>query len=200
MEQNTRSTVDKVALLVLEFVAFSFAGWLYETIENLFSQGGFYLRQSLGLPWCPIYGIGGLIMVAAAAPLVRECRKRGIPRVAEVVLVGLCVGLIALVTELVGSYVCEWATGSFPWNYTGAWLNFEGRVAPLYTARFIVLGLIATYIVAPALNAWSDAHRSAARHLAVVFAALFILDCALEALGVWDPLEDMLEPLGIHHW
>lgn len=200
MEQNTRSWPDRLVPWVLEFVAFSFVGWVYETLENLYSVGGIYLRQSLALPWCPIYGIGGLIMVAAAAPLVRACRERGVPRAAEVAVVAVCVGAIALVTELAGSYLLEWLTGSFPWNYSGTWGNFEGRVAPLFTARFIVLGLIAAYIVAPALARWSDEHKVAARRLAIVFVALFVLDCALEAAGAWDPLEDRLEPFGIHHW
>lgn len=200
MEQNTRSWTERLALWVLEFVAFSFAGWIYETLENLYSLGGIYLRQSFGLPWCPIYGIGGLIMVAAAVPLICACRERGVPRVAEVVLVAVCVGAIALATELAGSYFLEWLTGSFPWNYSGTWGNFEGRVAPLFTARFIVLGLIAAYIVAPGLAKWSDAHKVAAQRLAIAFVALFVLDCALEAAGIWDPLEDALEPYGIRHW
>lgn len=200
MGQNTSSVADKMALWVLEFVAFSFVGWVYETLENLYSVGGIYLRQSLGLPWCPIYGIGGLIMVAAAAPLIRACRDRGVPRALEVLLVAAGVGLIALVTELAGSYLLEWLTGSFPWNYSGTWGNFEGRVAPLFTARFIVMGLVAAYFVAPGLTAWSEAHKAAAKRLATVFVALFVLDCALEALNVWDPLEDKLESLGIHHW
>ena len=200
MEQKTRSWADRLALWVLEFVAFSFAGWIYETLENLCSVGGIYLRQSLGLPWCPIYGIGGMIMVAAAAPIMRACQKRGMPRAVEIVLVAFSVGLIALVTELAGSYLLEWLTGGFPWNYSGTWGNFEGRVAPLFTARFIVLGLIAAYLVAPGLTTWSEKHKTAAKRLAAVFVALFVVDCALEALNIWDPLEDLLEPFGIHHW
>ena len=200
MKHFAKTWVDTLSVVVIEFMAFSFVGWLYETVENWFSFGGIYLREQLGGPWCPIYGIGGLIMVAAALPLIGVCRKHKVNRVVEVLLVALCVGVVALVTELAGSYLCEALTGDFPWNYSGAWGNFEGRVAPLYTARFIVMGLIAAYLVAPAIEKWAAKHPFGARRLSVVLVVLLVADIVCEALGVWDPLEDKLEPFGIHHW
>ncbi len=57
------------SVAVILFAVFSFAGWLYETVDNVFTFGGLYLRASLMLPWCPIYGIGGLLIVALLEPL-----------------------------------------------------------------------------------------------------------------------------------
>lgn len=200
VELNARPWVDELALWVLEFAAFSFAGWFYETLENVFTFGGVYLRASLGLPWCPIYGVGGVIMVIAATPIIRSCRERGCSTAEEVARVAVCVGVVALVTELACSYLLEWLTGGFPWDYSQTWGNFEGRIAPPFTAGFIVLGLMAAYGVAPWVAAWADEHRSEARSLAILVVALLAFDCALEAMNAWDPLQEHLEPFGIHHW
>ena len=199
MKHFAKTWVDVLSVLVIEFMAFSFVGWLYELVENIFSCGGIYLRESLIGPWCPIYGVGGLIMVAAAKPLIKACRKHKVNIVLEVILVALAVGLVALATELAGSYLCEWLTGEFPWSYDGAWGNFEGRVAPLYTARFIVMGLIAAYLVAPVIEKWAGKHPFGARKLAVVLVVLLVVDCIGEYLDLWDPIEDKLEPYGILH-
>ena len=200
MKHYKRTTIDKLCTRFIQFMVFSFVGWVYETVENLFSFGAFYLRETLAGPWCPIYGIGGLIMIFAAAPIIKACRDHKVNRALEVLLVALTVGVIALVTELAGSYLCEALTGSFPWDYSGTWGNFEGRVAPLFTSRFIVFGLIAAYIVGPAIEVWSKKHPRGARAVAAVLAVLLVADGACEALGIWDPLEDKLEPYGIHHW
>lgn len=200
MRHYKQTRIDALCMRFIEFMVFSFVGWVYETVENYFSFGGIYLRETLAGPWCPIYGVGGLIMIFAALPLIKACREHKVNRIVEVLLVALTVGLIALVTELAGSYICEALTGGFPWNYSGTWGNFEGRVAPLFTARFIVFGLIAAYIVAPAIESWSKKHPFGARTLAAVLAVLLVADGVCEALGVWDPLEDKLEPYGIHHW
>ena len=199
MKHYAQTWVDKLAVLFIEFMAFSFVGWAYETVENIFSQGGIYLRETLIGPWCPIYGVGGLLMLFAAKPVIAACRKHNVNRALEVLLVAVTVGLVAVVTELAGSYVCEWLTGEFPWNYSGSWGNFEGRIAPRYTAIFIAMGLIAAYIVGPLIESWSKKHPFGARALAVVLVVLLVIDIVGESFDLWDPIEDMLEPYGIHH-
>lgn len=189
-------TVSIVAIL---FSAFSFAGWLYETVENLFSFGGLYLRASLLLPWCPIYGVGGLIIVVALEPL-RKWMSTRIPKAAELALVSVAIYALTTIVELVGSYLCEMAMGYVPWDYSDAWMNFDGRVAPAYTLRFVVLGLLALYVVFPLVRRWAIAHPRAAAITAGVLVVLFALDSVLQAMGVWPPVKDALVPLGINHW
>ena len=187
------------SIAVILFAVFSFAGWLYETIENVFTFGGIYLRASLMLPWCPIYGIGGLLIVAVLEP-VRSyfaARAGGIREIAVV-----CIGIfvLAAVVELAGSFACEAVMGYVPWDYSHAFLNFQGRIAPAYTMRFVVLGLIALYLVYPITIDWAQRHELAAAKAAFVIVCLFVGDCVLQALGVWGFVKDLLVPLGINHW
>ena len=185
--------------VVILFALFSCAGWLYETIENVFTFGGLYLRASLLLPWCPIYGIGGLVIVAALEPLRPRLSAR-VPLVCEVAVVAACVFVLTALVELAGSYACEAIMGYVPWDYSDAWLNLDGRIAPAYTLRFVVLGLVALYAVFPLVARWVQAHERAAVTVATTLAALFVLDNLAESQGLWAAAKDALTPLGIRHW
>ena len=90
--------------------------------------------------------------------------------------------------------------GYVPWDYSAAPLNFQGRIAPMYTARFVVLGLIALYGLYPLVSRWADSHKRTAVGVAIAIICLFVADAVLEALGVWGPVKDSLVQYGINHW
>lgn len=189
----------RASVAMILFALFSCAGWLYETVENVFTFGGVYLRASLLLPWCPIYGIGGLVIVVALEPLRRFLADR-VPLVAQVAVVIVGIYILTTAVELGGSYACEALMGYVPWDYSTAPLNFQGRIAPMYTARFVVLGLVALYGLYPLASRWALTHERAALVVAIALAALFVADNVLQALGAWAPVKDSLVPLGIKHW
>ncbi|MBR0405400.1 MAG: putative ABC transporter permease [Eggerthellaceae bacterium] len=191
--------IDSISRAVILFSLYSCAGWLYETIENVFTFGGVYLRAQLMLPWCPIYGIGGLLIVAALEPLRRKLAGR-IPLFLQVAAIAIGIYVVATVVELAGSYVCEWIMGYVPWDYSHAWGNFQGRIAPIYSMRFVVLGLIALYVLYPAITRLVAAKPHAARIVAVILLAALIGDYALEFAGVWVGVKDGLTIFGINHW
>lgn len=184
---------------VILFCLFSCAGWVYETVENVFSFGGLYLRASLMLPWCPIYGIGGLVIVAVLEPVRRRLASRVSP-VVQVVAIIAGVYLLTSAVELVGSYACEALMGYVPWDYSDAWLNFQGRIAPMYTLRFVLLGVVALYVLYPAVDGWAKRHPQGALVAACAIVALLICDYALESAGVWATAKDSLRRFGINHW
>jgi len=189
----------KASVAMILFALFSCAGWIYETVENVFTFGAVYLRASLMLPWCPIYGIGGLVIVAVLEPLRRRLADR-VPLVAQVVIVVVGIYLLTTAVELAGSYACEALMGYVPWDYSTAPLNFQGRIAPMYTARFVVLGLIALYVLYPLISRWACANERPALLVAIALAALFVADNVLQSLGAWAPVKDTFLPLGIKHW
>lgn len=189
----------KASVAVILFALFSCAGWIYETVENAFSFGGVYLRASLMLPWCPIYGIGGLVIVAVLEPVRRRIAAR-VPLAVQLAIIAAGIYVLTSAVELAGSYACEAAMGYVPWDYSDAWLNFQGRIAPAYTLRFVVLGLVALYGLYPLVAKWARRHRRGAVIAAVAVIALFALDNALEAMGAWAPAKDELVQYGVNHW
>jgi uncharacterized membrane protein len=189
----------RACVVVILFALFSCSGWVYETVENLFSFGGLYLRASLMLPWCPIYGIGGLVIVAVLEPVRRRLADRVSP-VVQVAAISVGIFLLTATVELVGSYVCEAAMGYVPWDYSEAWLSFQGRIAPMYTLRFVLLGLVALYVLYPKVHTWAERHPRRAMVAACASVVLFVCDYALESTGVWSPMKDALGQYGIKHW
>ena len=189
----------RACVVVILFALFSCAGWVYETVENMLSFGGFYLRASLMLPWCPIYGIGGLVIVAVLEPVRRRLAGRVSP-VVQVVAISVGIFLLTAAVELIGSYVCEAVMGYVPWDYSEAWLNFQGRIAPMYTLRFVLLGLVALYVFYPLVSAWARRHPRGAMVAAGAVIVLFVCDYALESAGVWSPAKDALRQYGVNHW
>lgn len=197
MKSNWRGL--NLSRAIILFALFSCAGWLYETIENVFTFGGVYLRAQLMLPWCPIYGIGGLLIVAALEPLRKRLAGR-VPTFLQVVVVAIGIYVLASAVELAGSYICEWTMGYVPWDYSHAWGNFQGRIAPVYSMRFVVLGLIALYVLFPVVSRFVEAKPRVARITATVLLVALIGDYALEFAGVWDGVKDGLTVFGINHW
>ena len=174
-----------LAKLFILFMLFSFVGWCYEIGNDLVVQGAFKPRALFAGPWCPIYGIGGLLILACFKP-VRERLAGRWPKVAEVLAVAVGIFLLVSVVELVASYVAEGIMGFMPWDYSTSWGNFQGRVAPEFTMRFVVGGLVFLYFLEPWVARWSARRPDAAVRLACVLAAIFALDGALELAGVWN--------------
>lgn len=188
-----------VRVAVILFALFSCAGWIYETVDNVFSFGGLYLRASLMLPWCPIYGIGGLVIVAVLEPVRRRLAER-VSLAVQVAAIVVGIYLLTSAVELVGSYACEALMGYVPWDYSDAWLNFQGRIAPMYTLRFVLLGLVALYALYPAVDRWAKRHPRGALAVACAIVGLLVCDYALESAGVWSMAKDSLRQFGINHW
>lgn len=171
--------------LFIQFMAFSAVGWAYEIINDLICRHGLFPRASLAGPWCPIYGIGGLLIVLCLNKIPKTSRH-GLAKLLEVVgaAVGIC--LLVTVVELLGSYVCEWMMGFMPWDYFDYWGNFEGRIAPAFTIRFVIGGLVFLYALDPLITRRCSKHPKGAKVLAAALLVLFALDNALESMGVWS--------------
>ena len=176
-----------VANLFLQFMAFSAVGWAYETINDMIVRQGFFPRASLAGPWCPIYGIGGLLIVLCLGRFPSP-ERRGLKKVAEALVAAVGICLLVTVVELAGSYVCEQTMGFMPWDYSSYWGNFEGRIAPEFTIRFVIGGLVFLYLLDPVITRWCWGKPTMAKVMAGALMFLFVLDNILESLGVWSSL------------
>ena len=151
------------------------------------------------LPWCPIYGIGGLLIIALLEPLRRDLKDR-MPAPLQFLIIAFGIFVLASVVELAGSFVCEWIMGYVPWDYSHAWGNLGGRIAPLYSLRFVILGLIALYVLLPIVTWFVEARPTTARNAAIVISVALVADVALEFAGVWSVVKGGLTVFGINHW
>ena len=161
----------------LYFVLYSVFGWLYEVfLEVVVYHWGFTNRGVLFGPYCPVYGFGALLFLFVVFPLVREKELKTRLLLIPVVFV-LC-ALTATALELLTSYLCEFALGSWPWQtYADYKYNFQARIALSPSVRFGLGGVIFLYVLQPLfekLAGWLGERRL--RIVTGVLAAVFAVE------------------------
>ena len=127
--------------LFLVFMLFSMVGWIWEVSLHMITHGTFVNRGILHGPWLPIYG-GGVVLIAVLLFRLRE--KPALEAAAIIVLCG--------VVEYLTSYLMERANGMRWWDYSGYFLNLNGRICCEGLAVFAVGGMIAVYLLVPLLD------------------------------------------------
>lgn len=137
-DYNVKYTVRNYILM---FFIFSIFGWLWEVIYHIISTGEFVNRGTMFGPWLPIYGTGGLLILIILKPL----RKR--PR-----LFFICTMLLAGIIEYSTGWYLETFKGAKWWDYTGYFLNIQGRVCLEGLLVFGLGGAAITYFIGPLLN------------------------------------------------
>ncbi len=156
----------------LYFLLYSILGWVYEVfLEVVVYRWGFSNRGVLFGPYCVIYGFGALLLVVLLSKLKQKKLRLG-PIPVTPLVVFLAVVAIATVVELIGSYIMEWTTGQWLWDYRAYAWNFQGRIALNPSIRFGMGGIVVLYLIHPAF-------QRLVRHIP---ARLLHILCALLAL------------------
>ena len=130
-----------VWVMVFMFIFFAFLGWCWEVSLHLVNEGTFVNRGALHGPWLPIYGTGGVIIILALSKLRT---KPVIEFVAAIVLSGI--------VEYFTSLAMESAHGMRWWDYTGYYLNLDGRICAEGLITFGIIGMLVVYLVAPIMD------------------------------------------------
>lgn len=129
--------MKKLSALVLEFTAYSFIGWLYETILTSAVWGRFADRGWLHLPICPIYGF-----CAMALLLIFR-------RIKSPALIFVLGTLVTTAAELAASYIVWELADSRLWDYDNWAFNFQGRIALGSSLFFGVLCVLLIKVLHP---------------------------------------------------
>lgn len=158
--------------LILLFFIFSFIGWIFEVLLHLFQYGNFVNRGALYGPWLPIYGAGGVALLV----LLKKFRKN--PFVYFVLAMVVC-GIIEYGT----SVYLELAHNLAWWDYTGYFLNINGRVCLEGLMLFGVGGVIATYFLAPFITNLLDKIKKEPKlYLCIILVGIIVVDFYISSL------------------
>ena len=161
--------------LIMMFFIFCFVGWMWEVSLAFISEGMFVNRGTLHGPWLPIYGTGGVIILV----LLKKLREK--PALEFVAAMVLCGCL-----EYFSSWYLEMThDGQRWWDYTGYFLNINGRICAEGLLTFGLGGLAIVYLLAPALD--NLLSRIDARKLGIVAAVLLVLYCADQVYSAQHP-------------
>lgn len=158
---------------VLFFFLFSLVGWLFEVAFYLVNEGSFINRGVLHGPWVPIYAVGGLLIIY----LLRPIRQK--PALLFGVSFLMCGAL-----EYATSWLLELLLHKRWWDYTGYFMNLNGRICLEGLTVFGLAGVAVTYFIAPTSdNLLSRIPENKRKILAVMLTVLFAADCVWSAIS-----------------
>lgn len=124
--------------IILIFFIIAIVGYFWEVLLHLFQYGVLVKRGTLQGPWLPIYGAGAIAMLI----LLKPVRKN--PYIYFLLAMLVC-GVIEYSTSIYLELVhhLSW------WDYTGYFLNINGRVCLEGLLIFAIGGILVTYFLAP---------------------------------------------------
>lgn len=153
--------------LVMIFFTFCFVGWLWEVSIHIVKDGQFVNRGVLHGPWLPIYGAGAVLVLLALYRL----RRHVLWEFASTILLS---GIVEYFTSYALSVIHN---GQKWWDYTGYFLNINGRVCAEGLLVFGLAGTAAVYFIAPMLdNVYSKIRIDILRTICVILLIIFAAD------------------------
>lgn len=118
------------------FFIFSFVGWIIEVILKYFDLGKFVNRGFLVGPYCPIYGLGGLLIVLSTNGLKKYEYSYALVFLTSLVICGLVEYFVSYYLEK--KYHARW------WDYSNKPMNLNGRI---WIGNLVLFGLGGLFIV-----------------------------------------------------
>lgn len=133
--------------IILFFFTFAFVGWLWEVLLYLFRDGVLVNRGTTYGPWLPIYGISctAIILLVTRFKIFRKMTKSPL-------ITFIFIMLFSTIVEYFGSWFIEITSGLKYWDYSGVFMNINGRVCLECSLFFGAGGSLCLYIVAPFLE------------------------------------------------
>lgn len=126
---------------ILFFFTFACFGWVWEVLLEFIKLGRFVNRGTMYGPWLPVYGWGGVLILL----LLKKYRDK--PWLLFILAFTLC-GIVEYGTSMYLEYVKHLKY----WDYSGYFLNINGRICLEGLILFGLGGFGFTYIFAPLLD------------------------------------------------
>lgn len=156
----------------LLFFVLAFIGWSWEVLLHLVTEHAFVNRGVYKGPYLPIYGAGGLFICF----LFGRWKKKPF-------VVFFCSFVLCTVLEYLTSYFLEEKWGIRWWDYSGHFLNINGRVCLLGSVCFGIGGTLLVCLFFPVYERWIEKITPRVRiFLMIVFLSIFITDAARAAV------------------
>lgn len=161
------------------FCFWSVVGWVIEVVDMLIEARQLQNRGFLHIPFCPIYGIGMLLMNI----ILKDMRDS---------YVGIFIGsmLICTFVELLVGTGLEKAFNARWWDYSHMRFNFRGLICLRNTLLFGFGGILVIHIVEPRLEDMLDS---------VVISVGLILMLGFAAVLFADTMLSLIRAIRLRH-
>lgn len=150
--------------LWMYFLTYSCLGWILEVFFVAMTGGGFVNRGFLFGPYCPIYGIGCLMIITAAKNMTKKPF--------HFILSSM---IICGILEFSTSVIMEVLFQERWWDYSNFFFQIDGRVCMETLVPFGVLSYLITCRVHPLLEKWMIRFPRLTLHTLVRYSFLLFL-------------------------
>lgn len=150
------------------FFIFSFLGFLFENLLNVFTNANFNSGILYG-PWTFIYGIGVLLIIVVRKFLAQYKMKK----IIEIGIFYLIITILMAIVEFCGGMLIEAIFHRTYWDYTNMRFNFGKYICLEVSLSWGVLATLINYLVLPFINKFE---KKIPLGVTISFAILFIID------------------------
>lgn len=130
--------MDNFWILFLVFTVYSFLGWLTESIYCSVPAGKWINRGFLNGPFCPIYGVGGVVVVSALSPFKDN-----------LIVLYLAGVLMTTLLEYVTGFALEKIFHTKYWDYSTHRYHLQGRICLENSLLFGVMCVVGILVIHP---------------------------------------------------
>lgn len=132
--------MDNFWTVFLVFTVYSYIGWLTESVFCSIPVRKFINRGFLNGPFCPVYGVGGVIVTFSLTPFTHN--------IIALFVIGV---LITSALEYLTGFALEKMFHTTYWDYSAHRYNIKGRVCLENSLLFGIMCVVGMLYVHPAL-------------------------------------------------
>ncbi|WP_303867339.1 putative ABC transporter permease [Acetobacterium wieringae] len=159
-----------LSLLFVYFILYAIIGWMCEVVYCSIPEKKFINRGFLNGPYCPIYGVGALIIIMFLMPYVSD---------------PILVFFIGIILTSTLEYITSWGMEKLFhakwWDYSDHKFNINGRVCLLNSFLFGLLCVILMYVVHPIVNDLVNSFSAFWIQVIATIAAVFFVSDLVES-------------------
>lgn len=159
------------------FIIYSFLGWIVEVLHAYWERREWVNRGFIKGPFCPIYGVGALMLLMVLTPVEGNW----------LLLFILAVALITLL-EFVTGLLLETLFGAKWWDYQDEKYHVKGYVCPKYSLLFGGMALLTLKGIHPLIEAGVETIPSrvlqALALILLTYLAVDFIQTVLEIIGL----------------
>ena len=176
-----------IAQYFVEFMFYSFLGWVWESIYCTAKEKKWADRGFLFGPICPIYG-SCVVVASAVFSSIDVLRSPDFP----IWGISILCYIGSAVAEFTTSWVLEKRFNARWWDYSELPLNIQGRICVPVSIAFGLAGVAVVKFLIPAIEGIHEVVSPVAYEvLAIILAAIFGADFALTEASLSALLKDV---------
>ena len=151
--------------IIFYFIIYSFLGWCLESVYKTIIFKKITNSGFLYGPFCPMYGIGAVMMIAASS-------------LSDNIFVIFLLGfLLFTLWEYIVAVVLEKMFKTKYWDYSQLKFNFQGRICLKNSIYWGILGVLLVFVIQPAIERITDViPANALFYLNIVICVIILTD------------------------